>query len=171
MTCNRTVIKDGENATHKIIALDFDGTIHMGGDQFPSIGEPRPFIKQVVNRLSELGVKIIIWTCRDKGEKIDDLAPMEDWLKGHGIHYDAVNSSIQFAPWEHYNARKIFAHMYVDDKGFGWHDSTTIMLDVFSHFTSKHLGMTHEQIQNEIAKIIGTAHLEMLNENRRVING
>lgn len=167
MTDNRKPIKDGENATHKIIAFDFDGTIHLGGNAFPSIGEPRPFVKQVINRLSELGVKIIIWTCRDKGEKVDDLAPMEDWLKEHGIHYDAVNSSIEFAPWEHYNARKIFAHMYVDDKGFGWQDSITVMLDVFAEFAYRHLGMTHTQIQDEIKDMVCTAHLAMVNENRR----
>lgn len=144
---DKPIFKD--NATSKIIAFDFDNTLCVG-DHFPSIGEPRKYAKQVVNKLHELGVKIIIWTCRDKDIDTigivhhNDIKPMEEWLTANEIHYDSVNSVIEFAPF-HYEARKIYAHMYVDDKGFGWDDTDeNILLDVFMVFVTKHLGVSIE---------------------------
>jgi hypothetical protein len=143
---DKPIFKD--NATSKIIAFDFDNTLCVG-DHFPNIGEPRKYARQVVNKLHELGVKIVIWTCRDIDrvmDMADDIKPMEEWLKSNGIHYDSVNSAIEFAPF-HYEARKIYAHMYVDDRAFGWNsEDENILLDVFMEFAVKHLGMSIEDV-------------------------
>ena len=118
-----------DSAPMPIIAIDFDGTINCNGeDTYPICGEPRMYAKQVIDFMHKLGIKIVIWTSRDvaynQDEKkmYDHMSPMIEWLDANEIHYDAINKSIQFAPYA-YNGRKVYAHMYVDDRGFGWRGS------------------------------------------------
>lgn len=122
-------MKFNDKAPMPIIAIDFDDTINIGGsDTYPVCGEVRPWAKEVINFMHKLGIKIVIWTSRDvaynQDEKkmYDHMSPMIDWLDANGIHYDAINKSIQFAPYA-YNGRKVYAHMYVDDRAFGWNGS------------------------------------------------
>ena len=131
-----------DNATTKIIAFDFDNTL-TDSDIFPHIGKPRKYAKEVVNCLYDLGVTVLIWTCRDK----EDIFGMQDWLDENGFKYHDINTCIAYAPF-HYEARKIYAHMYVDDKGFGWEDRDNIMLDVFMEFAMKHLGKASKEVAN-----------------------
>ena len=119
-----------DSAPMPIIAIDFDGTINCNGENtYPICGEPRMHTKQVIDFMHKLGIKIVIWTSRDvaynQDEKkmYDHMSPMIDWLDANDIHYDAINKSIQFAPYA-YNGRKVYAHMYVDDRGFGWRGSS-----------------------------------------------
>lgn len=115
-----------DSAELPIIAIDFDDTINVNGsDTYPTCGTVRLYAKEVINFMHKLGIKIVIWTSRDvaynQDEKkmYDHMSPMIDWLNENDIHYDAVNKSIQFAPYA-YNGRKVYAHMYVDDRSFGW---------------------------------------------------
>ena len=119
-------MKFNDSATMPIIAIDFDDTINIQGvDTYPICGKPRPWAKEVINFMHKLGIKIVIWTSRDvaynQDEKkmYDHVSPMIEFLDSNGIHYDAINKSIQFAPYA-YNGRKVYAHMYVDDRGYGW---------------------------------------------------
>lgn len=119
-------MKFNDKAELPIIAIDFDDTINVQGSKtYPQCGTVRPWAKEVINFMSKLGVKIVIWTSRDvaynQDEKrmYDHMSPMIDWLDANGIHYDAINKSIQFAPYA-YNGRKVYAHMYVDDRAYGW---------------------------------------------------
>lgn len=133
-----------DSAPMPIIAIDFDGTINCNGeDTYPICGEPRMHAKQVIDFMHKLGIKIVIWTSRDvaynQDEKkmYDHMSPMIEWLDANEIHYDAINKSIQFAPYA-YNGRKVYAHMYVDDRSFGWYGADDgndhIMLDVLENF-------------------------------------
>lgn len=124
-------MKFKDSAPMPIIAIDFDDTINVNGsDTYPVCGEVRMYAKEVINFMHKLGIKIVIWTSRDvaynQEEKrmYDHMTHMIDWLDENDIHYDAINKSIQFAPY-HYNGRKVYAHMYVDDRAFGWHGSET----------------------------------------------
>lgn len=136
-----------DSAEMPIIAIDFDDTINMnGGDTYPICGEPRLYARQVINFMHKLGIKIVIWTSRDvaynQDEKVmyDHLTPMLKFLDDNGIHYDAINKSVQFAPY-HYNGRKVYAHMYVDDRAYGWRGSDDgkdpILLMVLEEFMRK----------------------------------
>lgn len=116
-------MKFNDNAEMPIIAIDFDDTICMTRDTYPECGNARLYAKDVINFMHKLGIKIIIWTSRDvafnQDEKklYDHVSPMIKWLDENNIHYDAINKSVQFAPYP-YNGRKIYAHMYVDDRNY-----------------------------------------------------
>ena len=136
--------KFNDDAPRPIIAIDFDDTINiMGNHTYPECGEVRPYCYNVFQFMHKLGIKIVIWTSRDvaynQDEKkmYDHLSPMLAFLDKNKIHYDAINKSIQFAPYA-YNGRKVYAHMYVDDRAFGWYGNDNgddhIMLDVLEEF-------------------------------------
>lgn len=129
--------KFNDSATMPIIAIDFDDTININGaHKYPICGDVRPYAKEVINFMHKLGIKIVIWTSRDvaynQDEKkmYDHMTPMIKWLDKNKIHYDAINKSIQFAPY-HYNGRKVYAHMYVDDRAFGWYGTEDGDDDIF----------------------------------------
>lgn len=139
-----------DSAVAPIIAFDFDDTINInGGDRFPECGEVRPFAKEVINFLHYIGCKIVIWTSRDvaynqeEKKMYDHLTPMLEFLDANSIEYDAINKSVQFAPY-HYNGRKVYAHLYVDDRSFGWYESDTIMIDVLMHILINIIGIEDE---------------------------
>lgn len=137
-----------DNSIAPIIAIDFDDTIAIGhGDGgYPNPGTIRPYACEVINFLTSIGVKVVIHSCRDmaidqdKLSVIDDITPMVDWLRDHGVMYSAINKSVQFAPYA-YNGRKIYAHMYVDDRSYGWKESDDIMLQVLKHFLINIVGI------------------------------
>ena len=126
-----------DSAPMPIIAIDFDGTINCGGeDTYPICGHPRAWARCVINFMRKLGIKVVIWTSRDvafsqEDKKIyDHMTQMIEWMDENGIEYDAINKSIQFAPFA-YNGRKVYAHMYVDDRSFGWYGSQNGCDDIF----------------------------------------
>lgn len=130
-------MKFTDSAEMPIIAIDFDGTINIGGESnYPMCGRVRPYAKKVMNFMHKLGIKIVIWTSRDvaynqeERRMYDHLTPMLNFLKDNDVHYDAINKSIQFAPYA-YNGRKVYAHMYVDDRAFGWEGSDDGNDDIF----------------------------------------
>jgi hypothetical protein len=104
-----------------IIAIDFDGTLHTGN--WPGIGAPAPYAKEVMQCLKDDGHYLIIWTCRERGYQTE----MVNWLLEQGIPFDRVNehkpSSVDTYG---YASRKVYADMYIDDKQVGglptWHE-------------------------------------------------
>ena len=144
-----------DNAIMPIIAIDFDDTINVNG-KFPVCGYPRLHAKEVINFMHKLGIKIVIWTSRDvaynqeEKKMYDHLTPMIEWLNENDIHYDAINKSIQFAPF-HYNGRKVYAHMYVDDRGFGWNGSDDgkdpVFILVLEQFLRKVCGFSKQSAE------------------------
>lgn len=126
-----------DNSVAPIIAVDFDGTISIGdGYPDPHNGDIRPYAKEVINFLYDVGVKVVIWTNRKnvKGTDIKDKLLMKQWLDDMGIKYHTVNDSTEFAPFKYYG-RKLYAHMFVDDRGFGFDcDDELIMVKVLCEF-------------------------------------
>ena len=47
-----------------IIAIDFDGTIVT--HDYPRVGQPVPYAKEVINMLAANGHKCFLWTMRDR---------------------------------------------------------------------------------------------------------
>jgi hypothetical protein len=97
-----------------IIAVDFDGTLHTG--KWPGIGSPAPYARDVMRRLKDDGHYLIIWTCRER----EYLTDMVNWLLEHGIPFDRVNEHKPGSTELYgYASRKVYAHLYVDDKQVG----------------------------------------------------
>lgn len=136
-----------DNSIAPIIAIDFDDTICIGNSYpDPHYGTVRPYAKEVINFLYDIGVKVVIWTNRKnvKGTDIKDKLLMKEWLDEMGIRYHTVNDSTQFAPFKYYG-RKLYAHMFVDDRGFGFkcHDKY-VMLNVLRDFLINIVGCNEE---------------------------
>lgn len=94
-----------------IIAVDFDGTLHTGA--FPNIGEPSKDAREVMHCLKADGHYIIINTCRCDKEQLDAI----NWLIEQNIPFDRVNDNHpENTAKYNSNSRKIYAHLYIDDK-------------------------------------------------------
>lgn len=97
---------------HKIIAVDFDGTLSLG--EWPGVGEPNETVLRELLARQRAGDKVILWTCRSG----KDLESAVEWCRDHELFLDAVNENLPevLAAWEWKDTRKIFAHEYWDDK-------------------------------------------------------
>lgn len=97
-----------------IFAIDFDGTICRG--KFPNIDGQQPYAADTINKLYDDGHYIIINTCRT-GEQ---LLTAINWLLYQGIKFHRVNDNEpdNIAKYNN-NSRKIYAHIYIDDKNLG----------------------------------------------------
>ncbi|MDL2308529.1 hypothetical protein LJC68_03320 [Bacteroidales bacterium OttesenSCG-928-B11] len=97
-----------------IIAIDFDGTICQ--NEYPGIGALYADAKKVINQLHEDGHYIIIWTCREN----ERLLTAVNWLLENGIKFHRINDH-QPENLAKYggNTRKVYAHLYIDDKQVG----------------------------------------------------
>lgn len=97
-----------------IIAVDFDGTLHVGN--WPNIGVEAAYAGEIMRKLHKDGHYLIINTCRSG----DMLLEAINWLLQHDIPFDRVNDNCPTGI-EQYgnNSRKIHAHVYIDDKQIG----------------------------------------------------
>lgn len=145
-----------DNSVAPIIAIDFDGTICVGNSYpDPHNGDIRDYAADVINFLHDIGVKVVIWTNRKNvpGTDIKDKLLMKQWLDDMHIKYDAVNTSTEFASYKYYG-RKLYAHMFVDDRGFGWNEDKDVMINVLGAFISNILGCPDDVVRgicNDIA--------------------
>lgn len=97
-----------------IIAIDFDGTLHHG--KWPEIGAAAPYAVDVMKRLKADGHYLIIWTCREGARQTEAI----NWLLENGIPFDRVNEHCLKSIAQYgYASRKVYAHLYVDDKQVG----------------------------------------------------
>lgn len=133
-----------DNARSPIIAFDFDGTITQE-NTYPHCGQLRKYVKEVFDMLYKHGVKIVVWTCRETNDK-----NMIQFLCNNDIVYHAINSSIEFAPFD-YESRKIYAHMYVDDRAFGFDENDEeIMIKIYVDFMSKNTNRQYTDILHDV---------------------
>lgn len=97
-----------------ILAIDFDGTICRG--KYPAIDGQQPYAAVTVNQLYDDGHYLIINTCRSG----DQLTEAVNWMLQQGIKFHRVNDNHpeQTALYNN-NSRKIYAHIYIDDKNLG----------------------------------------------------
>lgn len=91
----------------KTVAIDFDGTIV--DDNFPEIGELKPFAKEAINTIAKNNT-VCIWTCRADAYAI----AAYNYLNLKNIMFSYFNKS----PHDRINpnARKIIADIYIDDR-------------------------------------------------------
>ncbi len=96
---------------HKIIAVDFDGTLVT--DCYPDIGRPKPEIIAALKREKSRGARTILYTCRNGTELSAALLFCEE----AGLTFDAVNENLPELI-EKYggDTRKISADEYWDDR-------------------------------------------------------
>lgn len=98
----------------KIIAVDFDGTLCE--NKCPDIGRPNKDMLNYIKKRRRNGCKIILWTCRT-GKMLEDAVA---WCKEQGLEFDAVNENLPEILEEFGgDSRKIFAHIYIDDRAYG----------------------------------------------------
>ena len=97
-----------------IIAIDFDGTISTG--RYPAIDGLREGAKEAIMSLHIDKHFIIINTCRSGQQLLDAI----NFMLFEGIWIDRVNDNHpdESAKYNN-NSRKIFAHVYIDDKQIG----------------------------------------------------
>jgi len=97
-----------------VIAVDFDGTIVE--HEFPDIGPLKPGAVDALKAFKKAGHQIVIWTCR-KGEEERQL---RSFLLEKRIPFDTVNTPV---PGFDLGTRKIYADIYIDDKGFRFQEN------------------------------------------------
>ncbi|KGN77914.1 hypothetical protein HR13_10220 [Porphyromonas gulae] len=98
-----------------IIAVDFDGTLFR--DAFPAVGAVMPGAVEAMRELHLRGHYLIIWTCR-YGERLVDAV---NALMAHGIPFDRINdhNPDNLAEYGGEAGKKVYAHLYIDDKNLG----------------------------------------------------
>ena len=91
-----------------IIAVDFDGTIQLPNK------EPNLRLISVLTARQRQGAKVILWTCRCG----DSLGQAVRFCMKHGFRPDLVNQNHPAVIQRFgYDPRKVFADLYIDDKG------------------------------------------------------
>lgn len=95
----------------QIIAFDFDGTLCVNA--YPGIGEPNSRIIEYALARQKEGAILILWTCRTDKR----LKEAVEWCRNQGLIFDVVNDNADVVKRSFGdNGRKIFAHLYVDDR-------------------------------------------------------
>jgi hypothetical protein len=119
-----------------VVAFDFDNTLTRGHGDFPIPAPVIPAMLKLVRFLQKCGIYCILWTCRE-GKSLEMAV---DLLRENGVRMDGVNSSIHVCPFE-FEPRKIYAHVYVDDRNVFWHHRNTndaeLALVVFDSIMNK----------------------------------
>lgn len=101
---------------HRIIGVDFDGTLAISRGTYPRItGEIREIIDYIIEEQAA-GAYIILITMRE-GKELEDAIT---WCEERGLVFDAVNDNLDFMKeFFHNNPRKIFCNEYIDNINFG----------------------------------------------------
>ena len=94
-----------------IICVDFDGTCVT--NEYPNIGKDLPNCVDVLRKLNEKKVDIILLTQRD-GKPLDDAVK---WFRENDIDLYGINDNPEQATWSH--SRKVYANLYIDDRAIG----------------------------------------------------
>lgn len=96
---------------NRIIAVDFDGTLHNG--TWPEIGEVNRTTFNFCRDEKAKGSRLILWTNR-AGEQLETAVA---WCKERGLEFDAVNENLpELIELYGNDCRKINADIYIDDK-------------------------------------------------------
>lgn len=96
-----------------ILAIDFDGTVCDA--EFPGIGAIAPGFMDAHLLFRRLGVKQIMWTCREGGH----LLRAVHWSQDRGIQWDAINEELpELREYWGRSARKPYADLYIDDRSW-----------------------------------------------------
>lgn len=127
-----------------VIAIDFDGTIVS--HEYPDIGTPIPYAKEVINFLTNNGHQCFLFTMRDGKE----LHAAKEYCQSSGIPLVGYNES----PDQFSTSPKQYGTFYIDDAAVGcplgydktisnrpyvnWYD-VAIILSVYGLITDEQL--------------------------------
>ena len=101
---------------HRIIGVDFDGTLAISRGTYPEITGEITEILDYVTEEQAKGAYVILITMREGKE----LEAAVKWCRNRGLVFDAVNDNLDFMKeFFHNNPRKIFCTEYIDDTNFG----------------------------------------------------
>lgn len=102
-----------ESSKSLIYAVDFDGTLNLTDESYPSLGRPNKELFYILKELQKRGNKIILWTCRT-GAALDAAVY---FCEGYGLKFDAVNENLPEVIEEHRSdPRKIGYDVLIDDR-------------------------------------------------------
>ena len=93
------------------ICIDFDGTCVT--NEYPEIGKDVPGCIDVLKKLNEKKINIILLTQRD-GKKLADAI---EWFKKNDIKLYGINDNPSQGSWS--KSRKVYADIYIDDRNLG----------------------------------------------------
>lgn len=107
-----------------VLAIDYDGTIFEGS--CPKLGKPKQDVIKKIKEFQKVkDCEIVLWTCRE-GKSLQEALSR---TSKEGLEWDAVNESppsqkeyqqsTLMENGEVFGLRKIFAHLYVDDRSPG----------------------------------------------------
>lgn len=102
--------KDKESLLPTIIAVDFDGTLVE--NKFPEVGNINWPVWSAIHAAKQRGAKIILWTSRT-GESLEHAV---EFCYKHGLTFDAINDNLPEVKALGWDARKVFATYYIDDR-------------------------------------------------------
>jgi hypothetical protein len=110
----------------KIVAIDFDGTLVE--NNFPEIGLANVEIVEYVKYLKHTGHKVILWTCRcDTSERPYLSEAVKFCIDELDLEFDEVNKNLkEVRDIFKQDTRKVYADIYIDDKGVDLLDGTRI---------------------------------------------
>lgn len=118
---NRLIVKQSpanqpvDQNRRPTVAVDFDGRLaEWREDHNLSKTEPREGARRALERFRQAGIVVIIWTVRSQEDEI------KAWMARNGIPYDVYNVNPNYET----GARKIFADVYLDDRGEGEPDAS-----------------------------------------------
>ena len=103
-----------------IIAIDFDGTCVT--HDYPDIGKDIGAIP-ILQKLSEQGHKLILWTMRS-GETLSDAVK---WFEQNNIKLFGINDNPEQKTWT--TSNKAYAQLYIDDASLG----APLLFNPFKH--------------------------------------
>jgi hypothetical protein len=120
------------NLKGKVISIDFDGTIVKHA--FPDIGEPLPFAFETMLALQAAGARLVLNTCREDEPKRKYLTEAIRFCAEKGLEFVSHNENTLDDDFrEKGPRRKVFAHVYIDDRNFGgfpgWEAIGKVLLD------------------------------------------
>ena len=75
---------------HRIIGVDFDGTLAVTRGTYPKIQKPIQEIVDYVKEEQEKGAYLILITMRE----YDELKQAVEWCKEQGLRFDAINDNL-----------------------------------------------------------------------------
>jgi histidinol phosphatase-like enzyme len=101
---------------HRIIGVDFDGTLAVTKGTYPRIQGPIQETIDYVKSEQQKGAYLVLITMRE-GE---DLHNAVMWCMEQGLEFDAVNDNLpHMKEFFQNNPRKIFCNEYLDDTNLG----------------------------------------------------
>lgn len=95
---------------NKILGVDFDQTLSLGGE-YPECGKPNKKLIEWLKECQKNGCKLILWTMME-GKPLEDAV---EWCKEYGLEFDAVNDNLEEMKVRYNNnPRKIYVDHYID---------------------------------------------------------